>query len=251
MGSKKHEKQDNSPNEQLDMFGYEGYFEKLSHQLKAELEQERKDHAKTINAYEKECKDHAVTNDKLQKKTDELDAMHAVNSRITKKLHDTEDERDEAIARAAVMKDHVNKASDALNKALGRDGQRPVEQYEKDDFTCFLNSDKPLFDKVKYIVKHFYKGSHTDLALIEIALFDHGVLKRRNGHKTFVMALMKMGFIKHKTEKELKDLTGGISSKMNDLPKDVYTKWGKEFTNEKNTCEKIGKILAPDFPLSR
>lgn len=47
--------------------------------------------------------------------------------------------------------------------------------------------------KVADIIRDYYKGSYANLALIEITLYDHKQLIRRNYHKAFVRALIAWG----------------------------------------------------------
>ena len=103
--------------------------------------------------------------------------------------------------------------------------------------------DEKTLELVDKIVKAYYRGIHANLALIEITLYNHCILKRRNHHKSFVSALIKRGTIQPKTERELRNLTSGISKKMNGLP-DV-------FYDERSLCKDIGKMLGSSFPLRR
>ena len=62
--------------------------------------------------------------------------------------------------------------------------------------------------KVADIIRDYYKGSYANLALIEIVLFDHKQLNRRNSHKAFVRALIAWGLLEVADEEELKKIDG-------------------------------------------
>ena len=83
------------------------------------------------------------------------------------------------------------------------------------------------------------------MALIEIALFDHGQLRKRNSHKAFVRSLAAWGIIKIASDDALKSIVDCIKDKYSRLPKDGYKDWGQNFLNEKNTCINIGNELDP------
>ena len=50
-------------------------------------------------------------------------------------------------------------------------------------------------EKVKKIIDSYYQNSHPNLALIEIALYDHDLLRNRNDHKPFLEALVAWGLL--------------------------------------------------------
>ena len=50
-------------------------------------------------------------------------------------------------------------------------------------------------NKVADVIRDFYKGSYANLALIEITLYDHKQLIKRNYHKAFVKALVAWNLI--------------------------------------------------------
>ena len=45
---------------------------------------------------------------------------------------------------------------------------------------CFRFNSDFVMNTVRTVVKEFYSGAYADLALIEVTLFDHGLLKKRN-----------------------------------------------------------------------
>ena len=116
---------------------------------------------------------------------------------------------------------------------------------------CFIFTSDFVKEKVEAIVKKYYIGSHADLALIEIALFDHGQLRKRNSHKAFVRSLAAWGIIKIARDDALKSIVDCIKDKYSRLPKDGYKDWGQNFLNEKNTCINIGHEIEDTMPYIR
>ena len=116
---------------------------------------------------------------------------------------------------------------------------------------CFKFNNAFVKDTVNAVVKSFYNGSHADLALIEVSLFDHGQLRKRNAHKAFVKSLIAWGILDKVDEEELKQIQKGIIDKFRHLPKDGYMEWGDSLLNDKNTCISIGKKLGPTMKYCR
>lgn len=108
---------------------------------------------------------------------------------------------------------------------------------------CFIFTSDFVKEKTEAVVKKYYKGSYADLALIEITLFDHGQLKKRNAHTAFVKSLMAWGILNKASGKALKQITDGIRDKHSRLPKVGYKEWDQQFLNDKNTCVSIGNEL--------
>ena len=102
--------------------------------------------------------------------------------------------------------------------------------------------------KVSEVIRDYYKGSHANLALIEITLYDHKQLIRRNYHKAFVKALVAWGFIEVADEEELNKVISAVIDKHRRMPKDGYQKWGDKFADDKSFCDKIGKELGDSMP---
>ena len=98
------------------------------------------------------------------------------------------------------------------------------------------------------VVHNYYKGSHANLALIEITLYDHNQLIRRNFHKAFVKALVAWGLIEVIDEEELKKVVSAVTDKHNRMPKEGYQKWDNNFADDKSFCEKIGRELGDSMP---
>ncbi len=72
-------------------------------------------------------------------------------------------------------------------------------------------------NKVADVIRDFYKGSCANLALIEITLYDHKQLIRRNYHKAFVKALVAWNIIEVADEKELIKIVSAVTDKHNRL----------------------------------
>ena len=102
--------------------------------------------------------------------------------------------------------------------------------------------------KVADVVHNYYKGSHANLALIEITLYDHNQLIRRNFHKAFVKALVAWNLIEVADEEELKKIVSAVTDKHNRMPKEGYQKWDNNFADDKSFCEKIGRELGDSMP---
>ena len=108
---------------------------------------------------------------------------------------------------------------------------------------CFIFTSDFVKEKTEAVVRKYYKGSYADLALIEIVLFDHGQLKKRNTHTAFVKSLMAWGILNTVSGNALKQITDGIRDKHSRLPKEGYKEWDQRYLNDKNTCINIGKDL--------
>lgn len=115
---------------------------------------------------------------------------------------------------------------------------------------CFNFPNGFTRERVISIVKAFYQGGHADLALIEVALFDHGQLKKRNAHSAFIRSLVAWKII-HADEDELIRIINGVKDKYKHLPIKGYREWGDILLNEKNRCEEIGKMLGPTMSYQR
>ena len=103
-------------------------------------------------------------------------------------------------------------------------------------------------NKVADVIRDYYKGSHANLALIEITLYDHKQLIRRNYHKSFVKTLVTWGLIEVTDEKELKKIVSAVTDKHNRMPKEGYQKWDGNYADDKSFCIKIGKELGDSMP---
>lgn len=121
---------------------------------------------------------------------------------------------------------------------------------EEKPASCFIFPSEFTKQQVAAAVKKFYHGEHADLALIEIALYDHGQLKRRNAHTAFVKTLVAWGILKA-DEEEISQMLSGIKDKFRRLPKDGYKEWDNVFLNDKNRCAEIGEVLGPTMKYKR
>jgi len=114
---------------------------------------------------------------------------------------------------------------------------------------CFRFPSAFTREKAKSVVDLYFQDSYANLALIEIALYDHGQLRYRNHHKAFVKALIAWGILKVENDDELQDMINGTKEKYSRLPKNGgYLSWAPNFTNEKNTCICIGEELGDTMP---
>jgi hypothetical protein len=112
---------------------------------------------------------------------------------------------------------------------------------------CFKFNSDFVKQTVSTIVNEFYQGSNANLALIEITLFHHQQLKRRNSHKSFVMALAAWGIIAIADEDEFNLIVMGVSDKYKRMPKEGYLEWINQNETDRLTCERMGKKLDPSM----
>ena len=117
---------------------------------------------------------------------------------------------------------------------------------------CFKFTSEFTKQKAIAIVKEFYKGSAANLALIEVAFYDHNLLKKRNTHTAFLRNLIVWGAIEALSEKEMKRVTNGMADKYRFIPAEGYLEWNdSNYLNDKNTCSDIGIKLGPTMPYHR
>lgn len=116
---------------------------------------------------------------------------------------------------------------------------------------CFRVDSEFVRQSVSTVVKDYYLGSAANLALIEITLFDHNLLQKRNSHTAFFKSLVAWGIISIANEDELKRIVRALADKHKRLPEEGYKEWSKDFTNEKVICENVGKKLGPTIPYNR
>lgn len=91
------------------------------------------------------------------------------------------------------------------------------------------------------------KASYT---LLEMTLYDHGLLSERNSHLSFLRELVEWGILSGITEEELKKIAVSMRNKARRLPKEGYRSWDNR-PKDKLKCEEIGKILGDDMPYNR
>ena len=129
-------------------------------------------------------------------------------------------------------------------------GTTVTSKHDKEFAKCFNFPSEFTKHQLETVVKTFYHGEHADLALMEITLFDHGQLKKRNSHTALVNGLVYWGLIKADKE-EQKQIISGIKDKYKRLPTDGYKMWGDIYINDKNRCCEMGKILGETMKYQR
>ena len=105
-------------------------------------------------------------------------------------------------------------------------------------------------NKVADVIRDFYKGSYANLALIEITLYDHKQLVKRNYHKAFVKALVAWNLIEVADEEELEKIVSAVANKhnrLNRISREGYQKWSDDHP-DKSICENIGRDLGDSMP---
>lgn len=112
---------------------------------------------------------------------------------------------------------------------------------------CFKFNSDFVKRSVSTLVAEFYQGNYANLALIEITLFHHQQLKKRNSHKSFVMALAAWGIITIANDEEFKLIVMGVSDKFKRMPKEGYQVWNDNYKTDHLTCERMGKKLDPSM----
>ena len=113
---------------------------------------------------------------------------------------------------------------------------------------CFKFTSGYVKEKVGTIVKQ-YCVSQADLALIEITLYYHGLLYKRNAHKAFAKSIVAWGILKAANDDEITAIVNCIKDKYTSLPKEGgYKGWNERFQNDKETCVNIGKVLGDTMP---
>lgn len=109
---------------------------------------------------------------------------------------------------------------------------------------CFRFANGFVEECVKNIVKDFYTGRNIDMAMIEVVLYDHGLLKKRNNHKAFVRALLDWGILP--TDTDIVKLSNGMATKLKSpFPEEGYKSWDNCYLNDRTLCIAIGEKL-PD-----
>lgn len=131
-----------------------------------------------------------------------------------------------------------------------------VANEEKADYSasiteCFRLSSEFVRQRVCDVVKDCYLGAAANLALIEIAFFDHHLLQKRNSHTAFFKSLVAWGIVCVANKDELNRIVRAIADKHKRLPEEGYKEWSKDFTNEKVICENVGKKLGSTIPYNR
>ena len=140
------------------------------------------------------------------------------------------------------------KGTEKDQKKTTDDKREPLDPVAK----CFKFPNDFVKQKVKAIVNDYHQGIAANLALIEVTLFDHNQLNKRNAHKAFLKALMAWDIIDQLSDEDLKKTTNGMANKLGFLPSAGYMEWNdKDYVNDKKTCIDIGKELGTTIPYSR
>lgn len=104
--------------------------------------------------------------------------------------------------------------------------------------------------QVETLFKEFYRGENVEMALIEVTLYDHGQLKKRNNHTSFVRTLVDWGILPSDTN--IEKMAGGMASKLRSpFPKEGYKTWNNNYQNERTLCTDIGKKLPESMKYNR
>ena len=129
--------------------------------------------------------------------------------------------------------------------------QEPQEQPCEDVAgICFKNTSGFVRDLVLNLVKDYYLGSAVNLTLIEITLYDHNLIKKRNTHTAFIKSLIAWEILTI-DEGEIKALANGMADKYKRVPKDGYKAWPTMLINDKKMCENMGRKLGSTIPYCR
>ena len=140
--------------------------------------------------------------------------------------------------------EEVVEDAEEVSAVMDNDGNDFVPD-EKAIEKCFRFNNDFVKRSVSTLVTDFYQGNYANLALIEITLFHHQQLKRRNSHKAFVMSLAAWGIITIADDKEFDLIVMGVGDKYKRLPKEGYKEWDDKDKDDKLACERIGKKLGP------
>ena len=114
---------------------------------------------------------------------------------------------------------------------------------------CFRFPSVFVKQQVALIVKDFYLNKPVNLALIEVALFDHGQLHQPNSHKNFVQALIDWSILSD--DIDIKKTTNGMASKFRKLPSVGYKQWDNNHLIDRASCTNIGKKLPESMKYNR
>lgn len=113
---------------------------------------------------------------------------------------------------------------------------------------CFKFNNDFVKRCISRLIADCYHGNYANLALIEITLFHHQQLKRRNSHTAFVMSLAALGIITIADDKEFELIVMGVGDKYKRLPKEGYKEWDDNYKEDRLACERIGEKLGSTMP---
>ena len=115
---------------------------------------------------------------------------------------------------------------------------------------CFRFHSDFLKQAVETVVKTFYLGKAVNMAMIEVVLYDHGQLWKRNSHKPFLRALSDWGILPN--DVDIDRTANGMSVKLsNSFPTKGYKEWKSEYQNDQSLCIEIGKQLPNSIKYNR
>ena len=123
-----------------------------------------------------------------------------------------------------------------------------------DKKSCFKFSNDFVKERVKKALK-VCNNHGSDLALLEVTLYNHNLLKKRYAHKPFLRELVDWGLLPDisnadNSENELEKTARRIRDKVRKLPKDgKYIDWDNDYYKDKAKCIEIGNILDENIPL--
>ena len=146
-----------------------------------------------------------------------------------------------------VVEDGTLQDTEKLPVETDNDGSRFVPDTKAIE-KCFKFSSDYVKRSVGALVADFYHGNYANLAVIEITLFHHLQLKRRNSHKLFVMALAAWGVITVADDKEFQLIVMGVSDKYRRMPEEGYQEWDDNHKTDRLTCERMAKKLGATMP---
>ena len=150
-----------------------------------------------------------------------------------------------------MMKDEVEDAMEVTEEVQENDFNISKKlEIPKSVKACFRIANNYVREQVEAIVNDFYLGQAVNLAMIEIALFDHGQLQKRNEHTAFVRALRDWGILPE--DIDIAKTARGMASKLRKpFPTEGYKKWKKYYVNERNLCTNIGNRLPESMKYNR
>ena len=148
-----------------------------------------------------------------------------------------------ADGRAEAIEDVRSQEAQAVEDAVGE-----VTDYSAAVGKCFKNTSVFVREKVKDAVENYYRGVAANLTLIEVTLFDHCLIYKRNSHTPFVKSLIAWGILNKMSEVEVKKLSNLMASKYQEIPKGGYKVWDDFHENDKTLCADIGMKLGPTIP---
>lgn len=120
---------------------------------------------------------------------------------------------------------------------------------------CFKFYSRFVRERVREAIKEC--GSEkAKLALLEVTLYDHGLLKNRNDHTPFLRQLVDWGMLPNISnaedkEGEFKKTVNGVRTKAKNLESvKGYMDWDEK-SKDRVFCEALGKILGEEIPYRR